>query len=366
MPPRYFMPTLPAEIEGRLFHIPFIFGEHDTPFQPGNAWLVDRAIAQGCLPRTLTCDALAVKLFLDQVKVFNNQNRKEGLITWLDVDESFFRTWRNKVMLATSDGNAKTLIDSTLRFLHWANINGIFPTSVNLDVAAVPTKGVINRKNVSVGKIPKKFISPPTTAQIAAAQESIAAFSAERHCERNMLMFLWAKEAGLRKAEFNALKKLKLPSWGELQELERQGAPAAIAIIGKGNKRRTAEPPLSLVIRTKEFVDNDTTNRTSYVFVTDGGKMLTLNWVSKMFGKLFKVRNLQFNIHRVRAYYLHNLVLAKLKELAEVGALDQFTVSTVISFVLQRAGHEDKDTLRYYINLALIALRLKLPKQVAE
>jgi hypothetical protein len=135
-------------------------------------------------------------------------------------------------------------------------------------------------------------------------------------------------------------------------------------VEGKGSKRRTIEPPLTLLEDTYSYLDDleDVADprwlaNKKVLFPNEVGGVLSRTYVSRLFAGFFHMGGFDLHLHRARAYYVYRLIAAKVQDLASNGRLDELHVATILRFAADRVGHSNVKTLRYYVQLSLLRLR---------
>jgi integrase len=235
--------------------------------------------------------------------------------------------------------------------------------------------GTLSIHEVGVEDSAEEMLPVPTDEEIEKTLARIAAHSGSQEVNRNLLFFRWASEAGLRNSEIRPLRVRDLPSRTQVAEWRSRGLTPTMKVQGKGSKRRTIEPPLTLledvysyVADLEEAADPRWLANKKVLFTNKRGRVLSRQYVSHLFAKFFLLGSLDLHLHRARAYYVYKIIEAKVQELASKGRLDELHVATVLRFAADRVGHEDPKTLRYYVRLALVRLyggpAASLPEQV--
>ena len=355
--PSILIPKRRCKLEHKLYRIPILFLASGETFEAANRWLRHLALS-GRKFLTLKQYAYCLLAFLKFLATTPGPNLTR--LAWDEISNSTIRMWRNSMELdERKDTTLRDNVNALFRFLEWAYKNDEFDTPV-LQSLTRGDFGAIARSEINTSVHEIVYAPPPTTEDMEGVQRMIAAHGGN-HLKRDMLMFRWAKQAGLRNSDFRKMRASKFFSRAEIKSLESKDQPAILRIKSKRGKTRSVYPPLSLVKDTREYLDSLPSHLVAaydLIFFGPNGE-LTQVYVSKLFAYYFKLTGLDSHIHRARAYYLYQLILGKLRELAREGNLNDFSVQTVLQFTLDVAGHSDADTLKYYVNLARVSLELK-------
>lgn len=303
-------------------------------------------------------------------------------IDWRKLDNETIRVWKNKLeqecrgTTTQPRRRANTVLGYRNRlfdFLYWAHSMHLLdvPMDDPNDMAATAA-GVLSIHEVGVQKEFKGFLPVPSSAEIKKVMNMIAAHSPQT-ARRNLLMFRWASEVGLRNTEIRTLTATSLPSRAEISAWRTGNTTPTMSVVGKGNKGRTVEPPLSLLEDTYDYLDDISegahpswTTKKKHIFFGSTYGAMAPSYVSELFARFFALAGIDSHLHRARAYYVCRIVEGKVQELAVHGKLDELHVSTILRFAADRVGHEDVQTLRHYIQLAVIRLRGAEPRIIAE
>ncbi|MFG6490417.1 site-specific integrase [Roseateles sp. BYS78W] len=248
-------------------------------------------------------------------------------------------------------------------FLYWASRKKLLDVPMDdPSSTAIAEPGVLSINEVGIQKEFKEFLPVPSSDDIRKVMNMIAAHS-PKTARRNLLMFRWASEVGLRNSEIRTLTEASLPSRAAMAAWRRDGTTPAMLVTGKRIKTRTVEPPLSLLEDTYDYLDDISdgaspswTSQGKHIFYGSKFGPMALSYLSELFARFFALAGMDSHLHRARAYYVYRLVEGKVQELTLHGKLDELQVATILRFVADRVGHEDVKTLRHYISLAVIRL----------
>lgn len=377
--PYLLVPNRSCRISGKRYRIPTLFDWYGRPVPEVNAYLRHLAYAKKAGFNTIKTYARPIYLFW----VFMAKCLRKGrAIDWKSLDNETIRVWKNELEEETrgTTTQPRREINSVLRyrniffdFLYWASRKKLLDVPMDdPDSPAIAEPGVLSINEVGVEKEFKEFLPVPSSEEICKVMNMIAAHS-PRTARRNLLMFRWASEAGLRNTEIRTLTKALLPSRAVIATWRRKGTTPTMAVVGKGTKRRSVEPPLSLLDDTYDYLDDISegahpswSTKGEHIFPGEKHGAMALTYVSALFAKFFALAGSDSHLHRARAYYVYKLVEGKVQELAEHGKLDELHVATILRFVADRVGHEDVETLRHYIRLAVIRLSATEPRIIED
>jgi integrase len=306
---------------------------------------------------------------------------------WRVVDDDFLMRWRNEQEI--KGGLKKRTINERLstvfHYYWWAQDQGYVRNVIaspansgdNSSAQISISIGYFNSKGSSRGA--RRFSSPllyrtirepnlhtPTAEETTRVHAVLADNGEKRLVERNTLMLSWAEEAGLRRKEFGALRVSQIPNWDEIDRLMNKDIPYLLDLtITKGDKQRTIAVVPDLLIRTRDYIEEDRARtistfrkrlRNSYktpdeVFIsTKSGTSLCLGAISNLFARAFKEAKVRGSAHRMRARYLTSLVEHYYEEAMEKHG-SQVSYEVVLLKAAEAAGHNHPSSLRPYLNL---------------
>lgn len=311
------------------------------------------------------------------------KRRTNTNIDWRCLTNEIVRVWRNELeaelrgstnKVARQQNTILAYRNHLFNFLYWAHKKGYL--KVPMDDPANPetaTQGVLSIHEVAVNREFKGFLEVPTDQEITKVMNMISAHSRQRTAPRNLLMFRWASEAGLRNSEIRSLVSSMLPPRAMITIWLRDGITPAMKVKGKGEKIRIIEPPISLLMDTYAYLDEieelsgpSWASKGKHIFHGRDFGELDLSYVSHLFAHFFAMAGLDSHLHRARAYYVFKVVEGKVQELAENGNLDELHIASILRFVADRVGHEDIKTLRYYISLAVLRISAAERRIIAD
>lgn len=188
--------------------------------------------------------------------------------------------------------------------------------------------------------------------------------------ERNSLMFSWAEEVGLRRAEFLRVGKSQMPTVERLAQLIERDEPWIIVIRRKGGSSKSITVPLDLVIRTldfiefarREIVDRCLKTAVNYqepdeVFLSSTtGRALHPDSVTSIGRRTFKKAGIKHaNVHRLRARYAVRTIETLVDAIFDgsmIGAESSWN-DTILIKAAEAMGHSSPASLRPYLTYVL-------------
>ncbi|WP_082536639.1 MULTISPECIES: tyrosine-type recombinase/integrase [unclassified Roseateles] len=358
--PKLIFPTHPAKIEGASFLIPLQFSIDGKPDHTVNNWFRHLLVAGKVGESTVGAYAVTVNSYFKHI--YEECSRKG----WRESTISDIRIWRNAdAAKGNRSKTTKSKLNCLFMLLRWAYVNKQFDKYVGTWKEEC-AEGGISPKNANLRVKKEPYLDPPSTKEIEQVAQMIAAHG-KAHAARDMLIWRWAKEVGLRNSEILTLTRTSFPSWAKIATF-REGV-AKMKVNGKGGKIRTVLPPLSLLTDTREYFESDDYKASALdknIFLSVHGRRLSQQWISKLFANFFALAGIDSHLHRARAYYLYQLTMRKVRELQATGKLDELHIATILRFVLDVAGHEELDTLRHYVNLAVMSLGVEVQQTAAQ
>ncbi|WP_143084561.1 site-specific integrase [Massilia yuzhufengensis] len=189
--------------------------------------------------------------------------------------------------------------------------------------------------------------------------------------DRNHLLIDWYGQTGVRRVEAQNLTVDQIPEWPAIDRLRSLGHAYELRLtITKGGKARHIGVLPDLLERTRDWIEGPRDkiirrfkrNGLAYsepkeIFVSSKtGKALTLTSMTNLFTAFFSEANVEGHGHRLRAYYLTNLLHAEVE--AAIGTLRSNGGSAVgidwdliLRKVAERAGHQNLESLRKYVTI---------------
>ncbi len=342
-------------------------------------WFRYQAVMLNHPPTTL-------RLWSDIMLSFWNYLIKER-VNWKEVDDNLLMQWRNnqEIEKAVKRRTINQRLSTVFRFYWWAQSHGYVENLI-----ADPEQShhlVVPRISLAVKSIAAKsgvhvisrFKSPllyrttrepnlhtPTAKEATALHAVMSEISGPTVAERNTLMLSWAEEAGLRRKEFASLTISQIPDWEEIDGLiESDSCKDIELVVTKGGHHRIVEVVPDLLIRTRNYIDEDRLSLIrrfgqnqggSYhgpaaVFLSEKtGKAITFRAITNLFRESFQKAEVRGSGHRMRARYLTNLVQHYYDEaFAKHGNSISFDI--VLLKAAEAAGHLHPSSLRPYLNL---------------
>lgn len=189
--------------------------------------------------------------------------------------------------------------------------------------------------------------------------------------DRNQLLIDWYGLTGVRRVEAQHLTVDQIPQWSLIDELREAGHAYELRIVKtKGGKPRHIGVLPHLLERTREWIEGPRAqivarfkmNGAAYdepneIFLSwKTGRAMRSTAITNLFTSFFKKANIEGHGHRIRAYYLTNLLHA------EVEAAMAMLISTgrssasvdwelIIRKVAERAGHQNLESIRKYVTV---------------
>jgi integrase len=358
--------------------LPLLLSSERTVLHSVSDWFRYQAVMLNHPPTTL-------RLYSDIMLLFWRYLIKQR-IDWTEVDDDVLVSWRNHQEI---DGIKKRTINQRLstvfQFYWWAQNHGYVQdiiaepgNSENLVPARISVATKLSRAKSGV---PAKFrlsspllyrttrepnVHTPTAEEATSLHAVLATIGGPALAERNTLMLSWAEEAGLRRKEFAALTVDQISDWDEIDALiEGDSCKDLELLVTKGGHRRVVEIVPDLLIRTRNYIEEDRTEvvrrfdrkyggvykAPAAVFLSEKtGQALTLRAITNIFRGAFRKAEVGGSGHRMRARYLTNLVQHYYDEaFSKHGNSIGFDI--VLLKAAEAAGHASPESLRPYLNL---------------
>lgn len=177
---------------------------------------------------------------------------------------------------------------------------------------------------------------------------------------RDALIASWAQQTGLRRAEILSLNTSVVPAEADLICAADEGKDYFnLVVVGKRGKKREIIVPTSLFLDTRKYINRTrskiiaktTPPVNDNIFISHTtGKRLSLDYITRRMSSAFKASGVKGSLHRIRAYYLTQLVEKCIDDQLEiVGNINAVSIDTVLLLAADRAGHENVETLRSYL-----------------
>ena len=347
------------------------------------------------------CDYLRFRVTIDGIKPSSAKTYAEDLQcffqymeeirqNWQHATDNTLLNWKNSQNVESKTINRR--LDTVVSYYIWLETNNYISNVVkipglNSDAEFSPQitllkvqktnphskrtvislKSPLRIKNAS----PSRILHTPTSDEISKIYAAISNVD-PGIALRNNLLISWYRTAGLRRIEWLSLTVEQIPSWrevfnyydiGEAHELllkkTKNSKPRYVAVIPEllEETREYIEGPRSeLVQRFSQKPDYIKTNTLFLSHKT--GRAMTPCTISNLLHSLMKNAGVNATGHRIRATYLTELVEAELAAAETLGISEEGRRKTSVDWdlilekVAQRAGHQNPETLRAYVNLA--------------
>jgi site-specific recombinase XerD len=189
--------------------------------------------------------------------------------------------------------------------------------------------------------------------------------------ERNQLLIDWYGQTGVRRLEVQNLTVDQIPDWSTIDKLRAYGHAYEMRITEtKGDKPRHIGVLPHLLERTREWIEGGRANivnrfkrkdsaylEPKEIFISNKtGEAISLKAITNLFTSFFRKANVDGHGHRIRAYYLNNLLQAEVDAAMATltsngGTSASIDWELIIRKVAERAGHQNLDTLRKYVTI---------------
>jgi site-specific recombinase XerD len=341
--------------------IPVIFVE-GTLIEPASDFLRDKVRRDSCSANTATTYASKLSVWW---QFLLRENRP-----WQQADDNLLLRWRDMLMIQGLKGaTINAHLGLIFEFYLWAEEAGLVSQLISprdsdgktvYPLSSTPTQnGLATPLLFPTTRKPNRHI--PTESEC----EKLDMHAAQnRQGSRNILIMMWFREAGLRRAEALNLTLNQIPSLAEIGLKQKANQTFSLTVVGKGNKERTLQITPSLMEATQLYIENDRNTiirrlktkpgwtRPKWVFLSERGDRLGNNSLSNLFIRLYKQAGVSnASGHRLRARYLLRLVETFIDQADNSGnTLDH---GTVLLKAAEAAGHAHPDSLRPYLNRAL-------------
>lgn len=369
-----------CEINGRFQPgLPLLLDGHRKVVQPASDWFRYLAVFLNYPVTTLRLYAEILLLFWNYVSY-----RKTD---WTTVNDNVLIEWRNyqEIQRGIKRRTINQRLSTILQFYWWAQGRGYIedvvadpnrgedaPTpGISIAIKPIRSRSGIHRSFTIRSPLLYKTtrepnVHTPTAEEATNLHATLAKLYGPTVAERNTLMLSWAEEAGLRRKEFASLTVDQIPDWDEIYELVQKDSCKDIElIVTKGGHRRVVEIVPDLLVRTRNYIEEDRAdivrrfkkkNGRGYkvptaVFLSEKtGQAITLRAITNLLSGAFKGANVRGSGHRMRARYLTNLVQYYFEEaLSKHGT--SMSLDIVLLKVAEAAGHANPASLRAYLNL---------------
>lgn len=189
--------------------------------------------------------------------------------------------------------------------------------------------------------------------------------------ERNHLLIDWYGQTGGRRLEAQNLSIDQIPEWSVIDSLRECGHAFELRLVRtKGRKPRHIGVLPHLLERTREWIEGPRAEiirrfkrkypgyeEPNEVFISNKtGRALTLTPISNLFRSIFTKAKVEGHGHRIRAYYLNNLLQAELDAAIAIlksngGTAANIDWELLLRKVAERAGHQNIESLRSYVTI---------------
>lgn len=189
--------------------------------------------------------------------------------------------------------------------------------------------------------------------------------------ERNQLFIDWLSQTGVRRAELSGLDVNQIPDWSIIDRVRASAHVYELKLVKtKGGRPRHIGVLPSLLERTREWIEGGRaeivqrfrSKSAGYsepveVFISNKtGLALKNAAISNLFTNFFREAHVEGHMHRIRAYYLTNLLQAEVDAVLAANAINglkppDIDWELIIRKVAERAGHQHLDSLRYYVTI---------------
>jgi site-specific recombinase XerC len=371
---RLVVPDRKFLVDDKNVIVPTLFDAVGKPVDSVNTYL--RILAWGRKSGTTLAAGRALRVFWEYLEWRRAQVKRadEEPLDLSNLNIADIRRWLTQIKERNGfladvksrrplSGTVRSYRDQLFRFLLWAYENDWITQPVARLNSPTSDSSVLCPSQVPIEVPMRPFLPVPTTAVIDAVKVAISAHAQPPEVQRDLLIFRWAVEVGLRNSEISGLLESDLPRWAVLRAEQSKGTTPTMQVTGKGSKTREVQPPMSLLVDTHLYLQNRGAPMRSCIFQTRSGGRLSQNWISKRFAWYFSIVGEDSHLHRGRAYYIYHLIRDKCRQLARNGKLDKLNITTVIQLALSVAGHENMATLRHYVQLSAMELGLEAPKE---
>lgn len=314
--------------------------------------------------------------------------------SWQSVDDSFLIVWREHMRqgLNISNSRVNASLKTIFAFYRWAEENKRIRFQVGIYTQADLHQSIENitfpisaKQSFSKGRHGRVFGSWTTPLTLSNPRQGVrnrhtpseseirkihATAIEKEHGVRDTLMFSWAEETGLRRAEFMRLCKSHMPTGDQLANLIEQDEPWFISVKRKGGQSVPVNALPELIIQTLDYISIERQSIVDQCLKADPsyrepdeiflsgttGKSLHLDSVTSIGLRNFRKAGVErSSIHRLRARFairtMETLVDAIFDGETVVPASSW--VETILERAAQMMGHTSSQSLRPYLTYVL-------------
>jgi integrase len=335
-------------------------------------------------------EASSAKTYAQEIQLFWNflESRK---VRYLEVTDDILLEWMNE---QEKRGNRQYVTaarcDAIFDLYCWLEINGYIENAVRIpghNDKSTFTPMLSSRRSASSrfrqsrygiisairprGKDADSLQPTPTAedlTQIYVASDNPKNLELT---ERNHLLIDWYGQTGVRRIEAQNLSINQIPDWSIIDSLRDRGHAFELRLVKtKGSKPRHIGVLPHLIERTREWIEGPRAEivgrfkrkdpgykEPSEVFISNKtGKALALTVITNLFTSFFAKANVEGHGHRIRAYYLNNLLQAEVEAaLSNIISSGSTAVNIdwelILRKVAERAGHKNVESLRKYVTI---------------
>lgn len=314
--------------------------------------------------------------------------------TWQSVDDEFLIIWREQMRRGKKIGIPRVnhSLKTIFAFYRWAEENkrirfqvGIY-TQADLPAALEHVTFPISAKQQyskgRQGRVYGRWTTPLTLSNPSQsggkrhtpAEHEIRNLHKvaieKQHGVRDTLIFSWAEEAGLRRAEIIQLSKHDMPTNYQLADLIERDEPWLISVKRKGGVTKPFNTHLDLILRTLDFIEFERRDIVDHchgsivgycepdeIFLSGTtGAALHLDTVTAISRKTFNqagVRN--SSIHRLRARFAVRTIETLVDAIFDRETVEPTSiwVETILFKASKQMGHSNPRSLRPYLTYVL-------------
>jgi len=300
---------------------------------------------------------------------------------WDEVEDAVVVRWRDTDLRDLDAGTVNGYIATVSRMYLWAErqgyVDGLIGQQDLTTKMQFPLTVVVNTDRRGHSRlvspllrktVPKPVLPTPTHDEITKIHQALVEIY-EKNIDlmiRDALVLTWAELTGVRREEALSLKITQIPTWVQIEQLEKSEEKAALTIIGKGNKKRTILAEPGLLIQTREYIEVERKQiitrwrarlRANYkvpeeIFLsTKTGQKIQGDSISQRFALAFRKAGVAGSMHRVRARFLTELIFAILEsEFEKLGTIPD--AASVLLPAAELAGHSSIPMLSRYFAMA--------------
>jgi len=355
--------TTTCKLNGRAYPgIPLLILDNDI-VEEASDFLRHKVVRDSCSIGTAKTYADDLSLWFIFLK---SQN-----CPWRCANDNWLLRWRD---IQSIEGiKASTInrrVSLVFHFYYWAQINGIITGVVKTDPTDSTKIFPFSSKRTLRRSITTPLLFPNTeepnrhTLAEAECQKLDEQASRGRHAYRNILIMMWFRETGLRRAEALSLKTSHIPHLIDIERMAKLKQTFPLKVVGKGSKSRILSVPPSLMEATRLYIENDRkaivkrrrkngcTQISDFLFLSERGTPIQETSLSNALRILFLKAGIgNASGHRLRARYLKRL--AKVFVDQAIHSPNPMDMQTVWLKTAEAAGHSRPDSLFPYVGKEL-------------